>query len=693
MSDRNVSRRSFIKLASVAGTGLVIGACVPTRAEGKAGEKTSKDRSFAPNVWVQIDPDGKVSITVSKVDIGQGVRTSMAMIVADELDVDWKDVRVVQAPGDSATYGNQGVGGSGSTMGLWGGLRQAGATARHMLVLAAAQAMSVQPGSCQVSNGVVSHPGSNKKMTFGELAALAAALPAPDPASVKLKEKSEWKIIGKPTRRVDNPAVASGTAQYAMDVKVPGALTAVIAMPHVFGSRVASVDDAAAKAVKGVTHVLQAPFGVVVVGENTYAALKGRDALKIEWDKGPNAEFSTQAMREAMKAAVGEWPAPADKPVEVQYELPYLAHACMEPLCCVVVPQGDKATVYIGSQFPDGPRNAVARELSIEPSAVTLNVTLAGGGFGRRSGQDFGQQCAWIAKQTGKPIRLQWTREDDMRHDQYRPSSHHACRAVLGADGLPTVIEHQMINAGGGGRGGGGNAPAFRNSGTWYKVGQSVKSAGVPSPVPNGAWRSVGNSQIGFVVECFVDELAQAAGKDPYQYRKSLIDNPRLMKCLDAAAERAGWGKPLPPGHAHGIACFSGWGSHIAHVAEVSVAKDGKVRVHKIVAAVDCGTEVNPLGVDAQIEGGAIDGITCALKARITVNGGGVVQSNWGDYDWLRIDEAPAIEIIHLPSGDRPGGMGEVGVPSAAPAVANAIFAATKKRMRRLPIRTQDLAE
>lgn len=695
MSDRNVSRRTFIKLSGAAGAGLVIGACVPVRADGKSASKADKadksDKSFAPNVWVQIDPNGQTTITVSKVDIGQGVRTSMAMIVADELDVDWQDVKVVQAPGDSQTYGNQGVGGSGSTMGLWNSLRQAGAAARHMLLTAAAQAMSVQPGGCQVANGVVTHPGTNKKMTFGELAALAAALPAPEASAVKLKSPADWRIIGKPTKRVDNPDVVTGKAAYALDPKVPGALTAVIEMPHVFGSRPANVDDTATKAVQGVTHVLSSPFGVVVVAENTFAALKGRQALKIEWEKGPNANFSTQAMRDAMKAMVEAWPTPSDKAIEAQYELPYLAHACMEPLCCTVVPESGKATVYIGSQFPDGPRNAVARELGIERDQVTVNVTLAGGGFGRRSGQDFAQQAAWIAKQTGKPIRLQWTREDDIRHDNYRPSSHHACRAILGDDGLPTVIEHQFIQAGGGrGRGGG---DGYRNSGTWYKIPQSIRSAGVPSPVPNGAWRSVANSQFGFVIESFVDELAHAAGKDPYQYRKSLISNPRLMKVLDAAAEKAGWGKPLPAGHAQGIACFSGWNSHIAHVAEVSVDKSGMVRVHKIVAAVDCGTEVNPLSIEAQLEGGAMDGITCALKARITVNGGGVVQSNWGDYDWLRIDEAPTVEIVHLPSGDGPGGMGEVGVPSSAPAVANAVFAATKKRMRRLPIRPQDLAD
>jgi len=617
----------------------------------------------------------------------------MAMIVADELDVDWKDVAVIQAPA-SSVYGGQGVGGSGSTMSLWNPLRQAGATARQMLVQAAAQAMSIAPGDCRVSNGVVSHPNGTKKMSYGELAALAATLPAPEPGQVKLKDPSEWKYIGKPMRRVDNKDVVTGKATYGLDPVIPGVHYAVIEMPRAFGSSVKSVDDTEAKKVPGVTHVLQAPFGVVVVGTNTFAALKGRSALKIEWDNGPNAAVNSDSIDTALKEAVREWPAAhagAAKTIEAKFDLPYLAHACMEPMCCTVVPEGDKATAYVPTQSPEGAQGAIANGLGIGRENVKVNVTLAGGGFGRRGGGDFTGQCAWIAKQTGKPIKLMWTREDDMRHDNYRPASHHACRGSVSADGKIVGLDHQMIQAGGGRRGGGGGGD-FRNSGTWYGFGQSVYSSSASSPVPTGAWRSVANSQVGFVIESFVDELAHAAGKDPFEFRRDHISNPRLKKCLETAAEKAGWGQSLPKGRGRGITCFSGWNSHIAHVAEVSVDAQGKVRVHKLVAAVDCGTEVNPLTIKAQIEGAGIDGISTALKSAITIEGGGVKQGSFDDFEWLRIDEAPVIEVHHVPSGDRPGGMGEVGYPSAAPAVANAIFAATGKRVRRLPIRPSDLA-
>lgn len=695
MSDRNFSRRSFIKVVAGSGAGLVLGACMPLPANAKGGKKgkTEGANAFAPSVWISIEPSGQVSITVSKPDIGQGVRTSMAMIVADELDVDWKDVTVIQAPA-SNLYGGQGVGGSGSTMSLWNPLRQAGATARQMLVQAAAQAMSITPSDCRVANGVVSHPNGSKKMSYGELAALAATLPMPDMSQVKLKDPSEWKIIGKPMRRVDNAAVVTGKAQFGLDAVIPGAHYAVIDMPPAFGASIKSVDDKEAKKVPGVTHVLQAPFGVVVVGTNTHAALQGRAALKVDWDRSTNASVDSASIRTAMKELIQPWPAAhagAAKSIEAAYELPYLAHACMEPMCCTVIPEGDKATAYVPTQSPEGAQSAIANGLGIGRENVKVNVTLAGGGFGRRGGGDFTGQCAWIAKQTGKPIKLMWTREDDMRHDNYRPASQHACRGSVDANGKIVGFDHQMMQAGGGRRGGGGGAAEFRSAGTWYSFGQQSYNSSAASPVPTGAWRSVANSQIGFVVESFVDELAHAAGKDPFEFRREHIANPRLKKCLEAAAEKAGWGKPLPKGHGRGITCFSGWNSHCAHVAEVSVDAKGKVRVHKLVAAVDCGTEVNPLGIDAQMEGAGIDGISTALCSEITIEGGGVKQGSFDDFEWLRIGEAPVIEVVHVPSGDRPGGMGEVGYPSAAPAIANAIFAATGKRMRRLPIRPADL--
>jgi isoquinoline 1-oxidoreductase beta subunit len=689
-----ISRREFLKVSTAAGAGLVIGFYLPgcqspptatpeptasptappeptaspmATPEPTAPPTATPDPSarFEPNAFLSIDGSGRVTITVPRPEIGQGVRTSLAMIVAEELEADWSTIRVEQAMADRK-YGNQVTGGSRSIMQSYMTLRKAGAAARAMLIAAAAQTWGVEKETCYAENGAVIHQPSGRRLTFGELVETAATVPAPSSPEITLKDPKDFRIIGTRLGQLDNPQFVDGSAIYGIDVQIPGMLYATLARCPVFGGQVASFDATQAKAVPGVRHVVQIQGGVAVVADNTWAAMKGRQALEITWDEGPNADLSSAGVRQRLteqaqtQAATSsnDDAAGAGTTLEAVYEIPFLAHATPEPMNCVADVRDDFCEVWAPTQAPQDAKLSAMSRAMLPEDAVRAHIPLIGGGFGRRLGTDYVEQAVQISKAVGAPIKLVWTREDDIQHDFYHPLSVHRASARLDEPSLPRVRSYPARTA-----------------------------------VPTGYWRSVENFTNAFVRECFLDELAAALGRDPYELRLELEPKP-LKAVLELAATKAGWGTPLPDGWGRGIACHSTWNSTpVAEVAEVSVAEDGTVQVHRVVCAVDCGTVINPDMVEAQMEGGIVFGLTAALKAEITIKNGRVQQSNFHDYPVLRIDEMPVIEVYIMPSDEKPRGVGEMGIPPIAPAVANAVFAATGKRIRRLPIRPQDIRE
>ncbi|PYU42389.1 MAG: twin-arginine translocation pathway signal protein [Acidobacteria bacterium] len=708
-------RREFLKKSASGGTALVIGFYLPGKFEAPAAAPPVEPA--AVNAWVRIAPDDAVTLVIDKSEMGQGVVTSLAMLLAEELELDWKKIKFEFAPAApqyfNPLFGLQGTGGSTSVRSSWEPLTKAGAAAREMLIATAAKQWYVQPSACHAENGAVVHDATSKRLGYGVLAVEASKLPVP--ANPARKDPKDYKYIGKPTKRLDTPAKVTGKASFGIDVRLPNMQYAVVARCPVFGGKVRSVDDSKAKGIRGVKQVLEISTGVAVVADNTWSAMEGRRALEIAWDEGSNAAISSDAIRKLYLAAA-EKPgaiarqdgdadaalAGAARKVEAAYEVPFLAHATMEPMNCVADVRTDGCDIYAPTQFQTFTQNTSRKITGLKPEQVRVYTTYVGGGFGRRAEQDFIAEAVEISKARGAPVLVTWSREDDMQHDFYRPAAYTTITAGLDADGWPVAWKSRVVSPSIMSR----FFPGSVKNGLDNSSVEGIVEMkyGIPNflceyvltdtGVPVGFWRSVGNSQNGYIVESFVDDLAKAGGKDPFEFRRKLLANaPRHRGVLELAAEKAGWGKPLPAGRTRGIAVVESFGSFVAEVAEVSVNRSsGKVRVHRVVCAVDCGRHVNPDTVAAQMEGAIVYGLSAALKGQITINKGRVEQSNFHDYELLRVNDMPQVEVHIMPSNEAPGGAGEPGTPPIAPAVCNAIFAATGKPIRRLPIRAEDLA-
>jgi isoquinoline 1-oxidoreductase beta subunit len=710
-----VNRRDFLKKSAAGGAGLVIGFYLPKKFATLAA--TPPAGAVAVNAWVRIAPDDRVTLLIDKSEMGQGVVTSLSMLLAEELEVDWKKIKTEFAPAApqyfNPIFGAQGTGGSTSIRGSWEPLTQAGAAAREMLIAAAAKRWGVEASDCHAENGIVVHTPTKHRLGYGALAEEAAKLPVP--AKPARKDPKDYKLIGKPVKRLDSPAKVTGRAGFGIDVRLPNMLHAVMARCPVFGGKVKGFDATKAKAVRGVKQVLQISDGVAVIADNTWSAMEGRRALEITWDEGANAANSSAAIHKLL-AERAEHPgaiarkegdveaglAGAAKKIEAVYVVPFLAHATMEPMNCAAHVRADRCDIYVPTQSQTAAQMVGAKITGLKPEQVRIHTTYLGGGFGRRGEQDFLAEAVEISKATGAPVQVTWSREDDMQHDYYRPAAYTKLAAGLDAEGWPVAWKCRIVS------------PSIMSRLFPDEVRNGIdpssveSAANIPYAIPNfftdyvltevgvpvGFWRSVGSSQNGYITECFLDELAKAGGKDPFEFRRKLLANaPRHRGVLELAAAKAGWGQPLPAGRTRGIAVVESFGSYVAEVAEVSVNRSsGEVRVHRVVCAVDCGRIVNPDTIAAQMHSGIVFGLTAALKGAITIDKGRVEQSNFQDYALLRINEMPHVEVHIAPSNEAPGGVGEPGTPPIAPAVCNAIFAATGKPIQRLPIRAEDLA-
>src|SRR6059036_210771 len=715
-----IARRDFLKTTATIRGGLWISAYVPELAARPDSNAPASATVFAPNAFLRIAPDDTVTVISNHSEMGQGIYTSLPMLLNEELEADWSKIRVEAAPVDPVynhtLYGVQMTGGSSTTPSEWERFRKMGAMARIMLVDAAAQNWGVPASQCHVEKGIVIHSASSRKASYGSLVVAASQLKPP--ADIPLKDPKQFTLIGKPTRRLDTPSKINGTAQFGLDVHLPGMVFALVARPPVFGGKLLDFDASEALKIRGVRAVEQVPSGVAVIADRFWPAKLGRDKLKISWDEGDNAKLSTSQMlvdfskqsaspgtvaRKSGDAAAAL--ASAAKTITAEYDVPYLAHAMMEPLNCVVDLRPGSCEIWTGTQFETVDRLNAAKVAGLPPEKVQIHTTLLGGGFGRRANpaSDFVVEAMHVAKIAKAPVKVVWTREDDLAGGWYRPMWHDRFVAGLDSAGHPIAWTHTIV----------GQSITEGTAFAAYTINKdgvdstSVEGAadllyGIPnlqvdlhSPkigVPVQWWRSVGHSHTGFSVEGFFDEMAHAGGKDPFELRRKLLANqPRMLAVLELAAEKAGWGKPLAKGRGRGIATHFSFDSYVAQVVEASVEKDGTVRVHRVVCAVDCGRAINPDVVKAQMEGGIIFGLTAALKTEITLENGRVQQKNFHDYQMLRMFESPEIEVHIVPSELSPTGVGEPSVPPVAPALTNAIFAVTGKRVRRLPIRAADL--
>ena len=746
-----IKRRDFLKAGATSGAALVLGFYLPGRTRSQPQVSPSAGNEvFKPNAWIRITAENQITLLVEMPEMGQGPRTADTMILAEELEADWSTIRVEQAPVVPQIYQHLSTGGSGGVGTAWGYMRRAGAQAREILLAAAAQQWGVAKRECRAENSRVFHTSTGRQFTYGQLVETASKLPVVNVGGIRLKQPKDFRLIGKPLPRVDVPSKVDGSAQFGIDVRVPGMLFAVIARcPH-FGGKLISFDATTARAVPGVCAVFPVPpvefipkiirnvnsaAGVAVVAESTWSAIEGRKALKIFWNKGPRADESTESLRKLMpeqalappsfiavnRGNAGKELGESARTVEATYELPFQAHATMEPMNTTVHVRDNSIEVWSPTQIGAILQEEIALLSGLSTDKVTTHMTLCGGSFGRRYQWDYIAEAWQIGKEVKRPVQLIWTREDDIQHDFYRQYSYHRMMGALDAAGKPVAWSHRVVST---------PIRAVFDSPESLKDpkhmaaqelgGADVLPYAIPnfrldyapvhSAVPRAWWRSVESSFTAFAMECFIDELAHAAGHDPYEFRIGLLqerrrlnavmwpDNPPLdtskfRSVLELAAEKSGWGRPLPSGQGRGIACHYSFGTYIAHVAEVTVAKDGTVRVNRIVSAVNCGTAVNPDGVRAMAEGAVNYALTPVLSGEITIKDGAVEQSNFNDYQVLRITDAPEVEVHIVPSNEDPKGMGEPGVPPLAPAVANAVCAATGVRVRRLPIDPQALAK
>jgi isoquinoline 1-oxidoreductase beta subunit len=703
-----LNRRGFLKAGAAATGGLLIGIYFPD----VAGEAVLDAQfgapgggSITPQAFIRIGTDDVVTLIIHKPDNGQGTETSIAQILAEELDCDWSRIRTEFAPINAALYGGalQGTFGSLAIRTTYDPMRRTGAAARDMLMQAAAARWGVDKSQCRTENGAVVNTATNARLSYGSLAEAAAKLPVP--SNVTLKDPAQFKLIGKPLKRVDTPAKVTGKATFGIDVRLPGMLYAVVARCPVFDGKVARFDATKARTVPGVQHVVQIPQGVAVVASNTWAAMEGRRALQIEWDEGPNAALTAAGIRETL-ARLSETPgggvaeqhgdvaaafARVSQPIEATYEAPYLAHARLEPYACVARIADGTCEIWTGTQIPGQAHSTAVQASGLKPDQVKVHTTYMGGSYGSRGGGAFVAEAVEIAKAIKAPVKLTYSRDDELQHDLYRPASVVRFMGALDAEGWPTAWFARIA------------CPTWMGlrNGVARESVEGIAEYDIPNvkveyqdpklPIPTGYWRSVGLSQNTFFAESFVDELAAQGKKDPVELRRRLYaKSPRLLGVLNLAAEKARWGTPLPQGRFRGIAAVAGFGSFNAQVAEVSI-EQGKVRVHRVVCAVDCGRVINPTGVIQQAQGAMVYGLSAALRGNITIDRGRVAESNFHQYEPLRMHEMPVVDVHIVPSAAAPGGMGELTTPPIAAAVGNAIYAATGRRIRRLPFSLEKL--
>ena len=708
-------RREFLKKTAVGGSALVIGFYLPGKYEATAGNPP-KDPT-AINAWVQIAPDDSITLLIDKSEMGQGISTALAMVLAEELDLDWKKINTIFAPAApqyfNPIFGLQGTGGSCSVRGSWEPLSKAGAAAREMLVATAARRWIVDASACHTENNAVVQTATGKRIGYGALVEEASKMPVP--ATAKRKEAKDYKIVGTATKRIDSAIKVDGKATFGIDVRRPGMLHSVVARCPVFGGTVKSFDATKAKSVRGVKDVVQISTGIAVVADNTWSAMEGRNALQITWDEGPYAKVSSDSIGKLYHEQLQKQGAIArkdgdaasslasvSKKIEAIYQVPFLAHATMEPMNCTADVRADACDIVAPTQFQTFAQMTGAKITGLKPEQVRISTTYLGGGFGRRAEQDFIAEAVQLSKAMRAPVQVTWSREDDMQHDYYRPAVLVKLEAGFDASGKPVAWKTRVV------------APSIMSRFFPGSLKDGIDESAVEglstlkydvpnfyvdyvlteTGIPVGFWRSVGCSHNGYFAECFVDEMANAAGKDPVEFRKSLLQkDSRWFGVVELVAEKTLWNKPLPEGRYRGIAVVESFGTYVAEVAEISIDRKAKsLQVHRVVAAVDCGRYVNPETIRAQIEGSIVYGLSAALKGEITVTAGRVDQSNFNDYDVLRINETPQVEVHLVQSTDGPGGIGEPGTPPIAPAVCNAIFAATGKRIRHLPIKSEDLA-